>query len=667
MWWISQFYRRGPPRARGNLAGSMDESREGSGTAGADAFAEGNRLAARGDLSAAETAYRRADEAGHPTAAAYAGLFDESQGEFETALDAYRRADERGDGYGALRLGLLLSRTGDWDGAAEAWARADERGKQDPPFDTAALMPHPTAAGGEGPPEEVQRSALANPVLLGAVTVLVAIIGVFLAYNANTGLPFVPTRELKVVFPNGAALVPGNDVYSGGYRIGLISDMHPIQLRGGQVGAEAILALNKSYGGVPADSTASIRPRSLLGLKYIDLVRGTSRRILPDGATLRISHTTVPVQFDDINKLFDAKTRPAIQRDLAGFGDTFAARGSALNDTIASLPSLFGHLIPVASYLSDPHTELTRFLGALNGFFGTVSPVARQNEELFADQATTYGAIAHSASDLEATIRESPPTLDVSTTSLRLQQPFLTDLTTFSRYFGPAAAQLRAALPQIDPALEAGIRVLPRTPSMNHKLQGVLSALGGVGRDPLANVAVNGLTQTANTLNPMIRYLGPFVTVCNDWNYLWTDFADHLSEQTSFGQAQRVLINFANHQTNSLGTAGATAPANGYDLSNPADLAAYQQTGGADSEYYHAPVYGAAIDSQGNADCEGGQRGYPLKLNTYDPKGRSFDSDPHTPGNQGMNWTGLPQVPRGETFTREPTSGPQLPPYPKNP
>ena len=48
-----------------------------------------------------------------------------------------------------------------------------------------------------------QQPAFANPVLIGAVTVLVAIVAVFLAYNANNGLPFVPTRELKVDIPNG--------------------------------------------------------------------------------------------------------------------------------------------------------------------------------------------------------------------------------------------------------------------------------------------------------------------------------------------------------------------------------------------------------------------------------------------------------------------------------
>ena len=512
--------------------------------------------------------------------------------------------------------------------------------------------------------------AFANPVLLGAVTVLVAIVAVFLAYNAGNGLPFVPTKQVKVVFPNGAALVDGNDVLASGFRVGVVSDMQPIRLSNGQVGAEVTMALNTQDGRVPVDSTATIRPRSVQGLKYLDLHYGTAKQVIPDGGTLGgsspLAHTTVPVQFDDINKLFDAKTRPAVDQNLTGFGDTFASRGSALNDTIASLPSLFKHVIPVARYLSDPHTELTRFFSALNGFFGTVSPVAKQNEQLFADQATTYAAIAHSASDLENTIRESPPTLDVGTTSLRLQQPFLSDLTTFADYFGPATAQLREALPQIDPALEAGIKVLPRTPSVNRKLQGVLSALQGVASDPLSNVAVNGLTQTVGTLNPMLRYLGPFVTVCNGFNWTWAEFQDLVSEQTSFGMAQRALIQFANHQTNNVGDQGATAPADGYVLSNPEDALAYQQTGGADAEYAHGQAYAAAVDNQGNADCEFGQRGYQLKVAQFDPQHRTVASDPHTPGDQGPNWGGPSHVPAGETFSREPTIGPALPNYPGN-
>ena len=84
-------------------------------------------------------------------------------------------------------------------------------------------------------------------------------------------------------------------------------------------------------------------------------------------------------------------------------------------------------------------------------------------------------------------------------------------------------------------------------------------------------------------------------------------------------------------------------------------------------EYLHAQPYGAAIDNQGNADCETGQRGYPKKLNSFDPQGRNLAVDPHTPGDQGPTFKGRTHVPAGETFSRNPQTGPQLQANPSNP
>jgi virulence factor Mce-like protein len=502
-----------------------------------------------------------------------------------------------------------------------------------------------------------QQSAFANPVLVGAVTVLVVMVAVFLAYNANRGLPFVPTKQLKVDISNGSNLVAGNDVREGGFRIGLVTKLKPIELPSGQVGAQLTLQLSQSNGTVPSDSTVTIRPRSVLGLKFIDLHKGTSSKMIPDGGTIPISQTSVPVQFDDLNKIFDAKTRPAVQQNLAGFGDTLAARGSALNDTIASLPQLFTHLQPVAHYLSAPSTELTRFFDSLNAFMGAVAPVAQTNARLFTDMATTFEAISRDPNALESTIQQSPSTLDVSTDSLRVQQPFLVDFTTFGRYMTPATAALRSALPHINPALESGAQVLPKTPQMNRELEGVLNGLRDLTSASGTNIAVNALTATVSTLNPMMRYLGPYVTVCNNFTYFWTFLSEHISEQTTFGTAQRAMINFANHQPNNVGDAGANQPANGY-----APLADQS-----DAEYLHGPAYGAAIDNAGLADCETGQRGYPRRLNYFDPRSRNLDTDQHTPGDQGPTYRGRPRVLPGETFTRNPQLGP-IPPYnPSNP
>jgi ABC-type transporter Mla subunit MlaD len=172
---------------------------------------------------------------------------------------------------------------------------------------------------------------VANPVLIGAVTVLVALVAVFLAYNANNGLPFVPTRQLKVNIGNASNLVRGNDVREGGFRIGIVNDIKPIRLADGGVGAQLVLKLDKGHGDVPVDSIVTIRSRSVLGLKYVDINRGHSKQMLADGGTLDARHTRVQVQLDDVLGTFDKKTRDASQQNLLGFGDALASRGDDLN------------------------------------------------------------------------------------------------------------------------------------------------------------------------------------------------------------------------------------------------------------------------------------------------------------------------------------------------
>jgi ABC-type transporter Mla subunit MlaD len=368
----------------------------------------------------------------------------------------------------------------------------------------------------------------------------------------------------------------------------------------------------------------------------------------------------VPVQIDQVFDMFNAPTRAAIDQDLIGFGDTLTGRGAALNDTLASLPALLYYLRPVAQYLSAPPTQLTRFFTTLDTFMRVVAPVAQTNAQLFTDMATTFEAFSRDPQALEQTIAKSPSTLTVSTTSLKAQQPFLTDFASLGRSLTPASAELGQALPEVNPALEAGTKTLKRTPPLNARLQGVMNALKTLALAPGTNVALNGLTDTVGTLNPMVRYLGPYQTVCDYWNYWWTFLSEHISEATSFGFAQRALLNQTNPlQSNNVGTQGATAPVDGPK--------SFPSTPLGGTEFLHAQPYGAAIDNQGNADCETGQRGYPLKLNNFDPQGRTLGIDAHTPGDQGPTFAGRAHVPAGETFSRNPQTGPQLLPNPTNP
>ena len=69
-------------------------------------------------------------------------------------------------------------------------------------------------------------------MLIGAATVLVVLVAVFLSYNANKGLPFVPTYQLKAELPSARATWSvGNDVRIGGTRVGAVTAIKPKPLR----------------------------------------------------------------------------------------------------------------------------------------------------------------------------------------------------------------------------------------------------------------------------------------------------------------------------------------------------------------------------------------------------------------------------------------------------
>ena len=494
-------------------------------------------------------------------------------------------------------------------------------------------------------------SIFASPVLVGAITLLVVNVAVFLSYNATRGLPFVPTKQLNIELPNGANLLPGNEVREGGYRVGIVSKMKALPLREGKVGALATLKLDLKNSDIPVDSSVAIRPRSVLGLKYVEIVRGNSKKTFADGDTLPVGRAAIPVELDEFYGIFDEKTRAGSRRSLRGVGDALANRGVSLNETFAEAPRFLKTLEPVMRNLSDERTGLKAFFGELGDFTRVIAPVADRYARQFRTSADTFEAWSRHPDGLRDTISKSAPTMNASIRSFRVQRPFLAEFRDFSRSMERAAARLPRTLPRIVPALQAGTPVLERSPEINEPLRDMLGKLETLMASPGTGSAFRGLTATVGTLNPSVKFLGPYITVCNYFNYSWTNVAEHLTEPDPTGGAQRTLLNMASRQNNGVTTIGATEPANGEGVAPNGT-----------PQHLHSNNYSAAIDRQGNADCESGQRGYIEKANAYnnDPKNKTV-VDPHIPGNQGTTFTGRPRVPEGQTFSRKPEVGPQVP------
>ena len=487
---------------------------------------------------------------------------------------------------------------------------------------------------------------VASPVLVGAVTVLVAIVAVFIAYGANSGLPFVPTYDLKVELPNGAKLVKGNEARVGGFRVGVVEQIGATRRATGTTGEDeetiAIidLKLDKTVEPLPKDTSFTVRPRSALGLKYVEIVPGKSSHQFQAGETVELGNGGVaaksPAELEDVLATFDTETREAAKVGLEGFGSGLAGRGQSINEAIAQLNPFLRSLDPVMRNLSNPDTELEGFFRGLGRAAGETAPVASTQAALFGNMADTFTAITRTPAALQDSISEGVPTQVQAIRSFRFQQPFLRDFADLSRRLRPAARELPRSLPPINRALLVGRDILPETVEFSNGLRSVFRALDDLGENPNTLLAINDLDLAVRAGKPGLQFVAPYQTVCNNAVYFLNPLGTHISQEVGGGTLQRVQLKLSNPlQTNALTARSA---------SRPVDVQAGQDNkapGANPPATLHANADGPAVDSAGNADCEHGQTGYVDRFfpgGRYGPNelgGRKVALGSNLPGNRG--------------------------------
>ena len=303
-------------------------------------------------------------------------------------------------------------------------------------------------ADGEGQVKRRRREPglASNPILIGALTVLVTIVAVTLAYNATNGLPFVPTYKLHVQAANAAELTHGTDVNMGGARVGVVASVTAGRAANGRPIALLNLNLYENVKPLPVDSRFDIRLKGAIGLKYLQITLGHARRgyrqqrdrpDAPDEQRGRLRPGAVDVQPADAHgrerlddRLRRGAGRPRLrpqQRDrrVRAAGHRSGA-GRAQPRLALDRP---GGLLPRPGELQrarsrrSPQTQAT----------------------LFTNLDTTFRALAGVAvPSLQETISQTPPTFEATIADSPVIRPFLTDTASLLHQLRPGFATLHA-------------------------------------------------------------------------------------------------------------------------------------------------------------------------------------------------------------------------------
>jgi virulence factor Mce-like protein len=455
-------------------------------------------------------------------------------------------------------------------------------------------------------------SALAaSPTMVGAVTVLIITVAVFLAYNANSGLPFVPTYNISAQVPNANTLVPGNEVRIGGVRVGLVEAIEPVVQEDGTAVAKLDLKLDQDANPIPVDSTMIVRSRSALGLKYLEISKGTSTEGFAQGAVVPLDAARPePVEIDEFLNTFDEPTQVAIHENLVEFGNALAGRGIDLNAALGDLDSLLPPLESVTRNLGDPDTQLGRFVTALAATAAEVAPVAEQQARMFASLDTTFTALAGvSRPFIQETISESPPTLDQGIQSLPAIRPFLDHSAALFADLRPGAAALATTSPAIADALEAGPAALDDAEAFNDELPPTSESLFAFSQDPGVNAGIARLNETADSLSPALRFITPAQSVCNYASLLARNASSAFDLGDGLGTWQRFTVFDPADGPNNEGSPS-SAPASGPDVLN----------------YSHINPYPNTASPGQTFECEAGNEGYIAGQQVIG----------NVPGNQGL-------------------------------
>jgi len=452
-------------------------------------------------------------------------------------------------------------------------------------------------------------SLAGSPLLIGAITTLIVVVAVFLSYNANNGLPFTPTYDIKVQLPEASGLQKGNQVRIGGERVGVISGLSPYQdPKTGRVTAIVSLKLEKAVQPLPADTTALVQSVSTIGLKYLSLERGHGSQTLKAGATIPVAQTREPVDLDQFFNMFDKKTRHANQVNLTSFGNGFAGRGIGLNETIATLRPLVTNAIPVLRNLASPQTGFGHLFVALDRAAKEVAPVAGEQAALYSDLDTFFTAFASVAPSLEQSIEGGPPALRQATHSLPFEAEFVNKTVTFMHLLRPSAHILRTVAAPLGQAFEVGAVNVRAATALGPEFAEAAQAFGAFAKNPIVIGGIEDVTHTLGLGNPVLAGLDPAQTNCNYVTLTFRNLASLLSESVGVGTLARAAPVLAPQGPNNEGLP-ASAPAKGPSVDHTPTVGG-QAPKPVDDNHIHVNPYPNVGGPGQPLECEAGNEPY---------------------------------------------------------
>ncbi len=286
-------------------------------------------------------------------------------------------------------------------------------------------------------------------VRAGLLFVTITTVAVFFAFTKLN--PFSNHFELKANFDNAQNLKIGtSEVRIAGIEVGRIKRIEPISPD--SPGAKVTMEIEKS--GLPIHEDAELKIRPLLFLEgnyFVDVKPGSpSAPEVPDGHTIPIHQTAIPVQFGDVLTALQSDTRRDLRTALAEYGFKGLTGGGAegFNKSIPYWEPAYrsSSLVNQATLGTRPG-DLQRVIGGQQKTLGALSDNEDALKGLITNLNITANALAREDDALQAAI---PALRDVLTAGPPAFRSLNSSLPSVSRFAKDALPGVRSSGPTLD-------------------------------------------------------------------------------------------------------------------------------------------------------------------------------------------------------------------------
>jgi virulence factor Mce-like protein len=333
-----------------------------------------------------------------------------------------------------------------------------------------------------------------SPVLVAALVLALACVGVYFGFAKK--VPFTHGFRMNAVFENANSIRPNSPVRIAGVNVGKVTKIERYKDTDASL---VTFELNDNALPVHKDATAKIRPRIFLeGNFFVDMQPGTpSSPTLADGDTIPMTQTAAPVQLGDVLTSLQQDTRKSLKAVLREYGDALTDPPTAADDANAdpdsrgktaaqSLNDNFVNAGPALRNTSIVNEALLGLqpddLSTIVKSVGTISGALDRNEAQLMDLITNFdkttAIFADESSNLQASIRELGPTLDITDRTLDDLNAAFPATRAFAREILPGVKETPATVKASFPWIKQTRALLQPT-----ELQGVARELSPATQD----------------------------------------------------------------------------------------------------------------------------------------------------------------------------------------